>query len=105
MPLLLLMVLLDFKYFTSSSSSSNEKRKVCESFKHTMSEQLKKAKNTGGCFICNGPHKARDCLKKEKINALVVETSREEASNGNESDPSWMVPFQLLNVMIVDKLM
>ena len=25
-----------------------------------------------GCFICNGPHQARDCPKKEKLSALVT---------------------------------
>lgn len=24
------------------------------------------------CFICNGPHRAKDCLEKEKLNALMV---------------------------------
>ena len=26
-----------------------------------------------GCFICDGPHRARDCSKKEKLNALMAE--------------------------------
>ena len=26
-----------------------------------------------GCFIYDGPHRARDCLKKEKLNALMAE--------------------------------
>ena len=26
-----------------------------------------------GCFICDGPHRARDCPKKEKLNALRAE--------------------------------
>jgi hypothetical protein len=30
-----------------------------------------------GCFICNGLHRARDCPKKEKLNALVAEESHE----------------------------
>jgi hypothetical protein len=30
-----------------------------------------------GCFICNGPHRARECPKKEKLNALVAEESHE----------------------------
>ena len=24
------------------------------------------------CFICNGPHRARDCSKREKLSALVT---------------------------------
>ncbi|XP_059437724.1 uncharacterized protein LOC132170646 [Corylus avellana] len=34
-------------------------------------------KNNLGCFICNGPHRARDCPKKEKLNALVTEEGPE----------------------------
>ena len=34
-----------------------------------------------GYFICNGPHRAKDSSKKEKLNALVVE----EESDDNES--------------------
>ena len=26
-----------------------------------------------GCFICNGPYRAKDCPKKERLNALVAE--------------------------------
>ena len=35
-----------------------------------------------GCFIYDGPHQARDCLRKEKLNAIIVddgETSKMEA--------------------------
>ncbi|KAK9113309.1 hypothetical protein Syun_020106 [Stephania yunnanensis] len=42
-----------------------------------------------GCFICNGPHRARDCPKKEKLSALIAE---------DEGQPR-MNPLQLLNAI------
>jgi hypothetical protein len=38
-----------------------------------------------GCFICNGPHRTRDCPKKEKLNALVAEESHEGASGETQA--------------------
>lgn len=38
-------------------------------------------KMDSGCFICKGPHRARDCPKKEKVNAMVA-----EEANGGDSD-------------------
>ena len=45
-----------------------------------------------GCFICDGPHRARDCPKKEKLNALMTEDSEVEI-------PIRANPLQLMNVM------
>ena len=49
-----------------------------------------------GCFICNGPHRAKDCLKREKLSALV--TADDKASTDSDS-PSRVNPLQLLNVI------
>ena len=49
-----------------------------------------------GYFICNGLHRARDCLKREKLSALVT------ADDKGESDlktPLRVNPLQLLNVI------
>ena len=49
-----------------------------------------------GCFICNGPHRARDCPKREKLSALVT------ADDNGESDsetPLRVNPLQFLNVI------
>lgn len=37
-----------------------------------------------GCFLCNGPHQARDCSTKGKISAMVAAVSedKEEGSPG-----------------------
>ncbi|GAV73841.1 gag-asp_proteas domain-containing protein [Cephalotus follicularis] len=34
--------------------------------------QGSKSKFSSGCFLCDGPHRARDCPRKEKLNALVT---------------------------------
>ena len=48
------------------------------------------------CFICNGPHRAKDCPKREKLNALV--TADDKASTDLDS-PSQVNPLQLLNAI------
>lgn len=48
-----------------------------------------------GCFISIEPHRARDCLNKEKLNALIV-----AKEDHNESKtPTGVNPFQLLNAI------
>ena len=49
-----------------------------------------------GCFICNGPHRAKDCPKREKLSALV--TADDKASSDSDS-PSQVNPLQLLNAI------
>ena len=56
--------------------------------KQRSSESLNKSKNMSECFICNDPHNARDYPKKEKINAFVVETLREDVGNDIDGVPS-----------------
>lgn len=49
-----------------------------------------------GCFIYNGPHHAKDCLKREKLSTLmIVEGDGDSSSNM----PSTVNPLQLLNVI------
>ena len=50
------------------------------------------------CFIYDGPHQARDCLRKEKLNALITE---DEENNGSEA-PTRANRLQLLNVVRVE---
>ncbi|RVW60334.1 Transposon Tf2-2 polyprotein [Vitis vinifera] len=49
-----------------------------------------------GCFICNGPHRARDCPKREKLSALV--TADDKGDSDSETAPR-VNPLQLLNVI------
>ena len=49
-----------------------------------------------GCFICNSPHRAKDCPKRKKLSALVT------AYDKGDSDPDTpprVNPLQLLNVI------
>ena len=49
-----------------------------------------------GCFICNGPHRAKDCPKREKLSALVT---ADDKANTNSDSPSRVNPLQLLNAI------
>ncbi|RVW71000.1 RNA-directed DNA polymerase-like [Vitis vinifera] len=49
-----------------------------------------------GCFICNGPHQARDCPKREKLSALVT---IDENGDFDSETPPRVNPLQLLNVI------
>lgn len=49
-----------------------------------------------GCFICGGEHRARECPKKEVLNALVAKTGEEEEKE--EEEPR-MGALQLLNAI------
>lgn len=49
-----------------------------------------------GCFICEGPHRARGCPKREKLNIIVADKN----DGGSDSDgPTRMNPMQLLNAL------
>jgi hypothetical protein len=38
-------------------------------------------KPNASCFICGGPHYARECPKKERLNAILVDDSEQEDTN------------------------
>ena len=42
----------------------------------TSQQSKEQPKLNAGCFICNGSHRARDCPKREKLNAMVAEDER-----------------------------
>ncbi|KAJ8636765.1 hypothetical protein MRB53_011032 [Persea americana] len=46
------------------------------------SEPGKPSMANSGCFICQGPHRARECPKKEKLNALVAVNEQGEKPGG-----------------------
>nr|GEV45824.1 hypothetical protein [Tanacetum cinerariifolium] len=48
-------------------------------------KNLKTSYKSGGCFIYDGPHRVRDCLKKASLNGLSTHKD-EEASNGGSMD-------------------
>ncbi|GKF68264.1 hypothetical protein Tco_0197943 [Tanacetum coccineum] len=44
-------------------------------------KNLKMSYKSGGCFICDGPHRARDCPKKASLNGMSAH-EEEDASGG-----------------------
>nr|GEY55075.1 hypothetical protein [Tanacetum cinerariifolium] len=50
---------------------------------------------SGGCFICDGPHRARDCPKKTSLNGMSAHED-EDASNGES-----MGSMRILNAIKV----
>ncbi|GKD20860.1 putative retrotransposon gag domain, aspartic peptidase domain protein, partial [Tanacetum coccineum] len=46
-------------------------------------KNLKTSYKNGGCFICNGPHRARDCPKKASLNGMSVHEDEEASDGGN----------------------
>ena len=48
------------------------------------------------CFIYNGPYRARDCPKREKLSTLV--TADDKGESDSETPPR-VNPLQLLNVI------
>ena len=41
-------------------------------------------KFNSGCFICDGPHRAKYCPKREKLNAMVTEEKNEDFELHND---------------------
>jgi len=52
-----------------------------------------KDRKVAGCFICDGPHRAKDCPKRGKINAMVVT----EDDDGDDGPSARMGAMQLFN--------
>ncbi|XP_044510183.1 uncharacterized protein LOC123228802 [Mangifera indica] len=52
----------------------------------------------GGCFLCAGPHRARDCPKREQLSALIAQ---EEKSTEDENPR--LNPIQLLNAVTAEQ--
>ena len=61
-----------------------------------------------GCFICQGPHRARDCPRRENVSALQTARKEEQDSDSDDSTPQ-LNPLQLVNTFhkpnLVNKLM
>ena len=62
----------------------------------TSQPSKEQPKLNAGCFIYNGPHRAKDCPKREKLNAMVAENG---GGQSDEKVPSKMNPLQLLNAL------
>lgn len=51
-----------------------------------------------GCFVCNKLHRARDCPKKDEINAFIIV----DEDNSESNTHTRVKPLQLLNVIRVE---
>lgn len=114
--------LIDFKYVPASSTNSkkvpdgNKKGKEKETSsskswkkfdggkkdgdsKQSSNQSYKQAKRTSGCFICDGPHRAKDCPKRERVSAIVAEMG----NSSSDSTPPHLSSLQLLNAITVEK--
>ncbi|TXG47935.1 hypothetical protein EZV62_027229 [Acer yangbiense] len=113
--------LVDFR-MSSSTSSNTEKKKSVDSKKGKNTDWKKKFEGkkkeggttkgnelqqnkgktqTQGCFICGGPHFARECPKKEKVNAIISQD--DDACDTSCAGPSRVNPLQLLNTLSVER--
>ena len=101
----------DYKFTSSSSYQDKPKGKDGKKNKHASKEERKadgkknqgegnqskngqggnKGKNTG-FFLCDGPHMACECHKREKLNALFTQEGNAENFESNEG-PSRMNPL------------
>ena len=53
-------------------------------------------KPNAGCFICSGPHYARECPKKERLNAILVGDSEQEET------VTHINPMRVLNCLVAE---
>ena len=71
-----------------TKKQSNEKPKFKENvdYKGKVKVLDKPPNKTNlGCFICNGPNRARECPKKEKLNAFVAKENHEGAGGKTQA--------------------
>ena len=98
--------LLDYKLGNPSTSEFNKNKSGRKNgkdnglkFKPKVNDsQSKNGQKNMGCFICDGPHRVNDCPKREMLNAIVADGSRE----GSDSDITRVNPLQLLNAIRVE---
>jgi hypothetical protein len=62
-----------------------------------MSAQGKGTKPNFTCFICDGPHFAKECLKRENLNAIWARDSDED-----ERVVTHVNPIHILNYLVVE---
>ena len=99
--------LLDYKLGNPSTSEFKENKSGGKNGKDNGSKfqpkaddsQSKTGQTNKGCFICDEPHRAKDCPKREALNAIVDDGSR-KVSN---SDIISVNPLQLLNAVLVEE--
>ena len=58
-------------------------------------------KGKSGCFICSGPHRFRDCPKRDRLSALIVKYAGDDG--GVDEDTPRVNPIQLLNMITTEQ--
>ena len=95
--------MLDYELGNPLTSEFSEKKSEWKNGKDNGLKADDSQSTTGqknkGCFICDGLHRAKDCPKREALNAMVTNGSRE----GSNSDTTRVNPLQLLNAIHVEK--
>ena len=101
--------LVDFRFASSSPSEPKKNKDLRKSdpFKHDGRKKGGFAgktkpkdgheKKSSGCFICDRPHRVRDCPKRTQLNAMVKETEVEPSMT--EASTSRMNTLQLMNTL------
>ena len=79
--------------FQKKDKQKKKAEKSGSTDKQTDKPSLSKGDADSDCFICNGPHRAKNCTKKEKLNAIMAE----DADLSDE--PTQVNPLQLLNTI------
>ncbi|XP_073105641.1 uncharacterized protein [Elaeis guineensis] len=81
-----------------AAQKKSKGRENGQSVGKASAQEKGKISTFSGCFICSGPHRAKDCSKKERLNAVV-----EEGGRGDEASPSRVNPLQLVNAMRAER--
>ena len=84
------------KEYKGKSSKWNKKKKQ-EAKAGGEKPKEGDSKFKGGCYLCSGPHRARDCPTKGKLGALVAAVAVRDSSDSDE--PARAGTLQVLGAM------
>lgn len=92
--------------FKDKRKDKNQKKDKGGGFVKAKADYNNKGSSSGikpnsGCFICNGPHRVRDCPKREKLSAIVADSKGDSDSEG----PTRVNPLQMLNALTEEQSM
>ncbi|XP_070002415.1 uncharacterized protein [Nicotiana sylvestris] len=78
----------DFSTTSKSKNGNKDKGNGNEKGKQCTGPSTNKGQNSkfDGCFICKGPHMARDCPRIERISAFFAEEKSEDEPNEEEHE-------------------
>ncbi|XP_059664093.1 uncharacterized protein LOC132309845 [Cornus florida] len=93
--------------FKDKKKDKNQKKDKGGGFVKAKADYNNKGSSSGtkpnyGCFICNGPHRVRDCPKREKLSAIVADS---KGDSDSESGPTRVNPLQMLNALTKEQSM